>query len=85
MTSSQFCALISRCVTAFSNGAKLRKGMTIAIEPMVNSGKYEVNTHHSNITTKVVNRWEHENNKELVKQANRFFEIMGDYNHFWRY
>lgn len=56
-----------------------------AFHSVVPRGKYETNVHHGNLTTKVVNRWEHEKNEELIQQANHFFNLMKDYNNFWGY
>lgn len=56
-----------------------------AFHSIVPRGIYETNIHHGSLTTKVVNRWEHEKSDELKEQCNRFFKLMADYNHFWNY
>ncbi|MFH1482489.1 MAG: sulfotransferase domain-containing protein [Patescibacteria group bacterium] len=56
-----------------------------AFHSKVPRGKYEINTHHNSLTTKVINRWEHEKSPELIQQANHFFKLMVDYNSFWNY
>lgn len=51
----------------------------------IDRGVYELQTHGQNITDKNVNRWEREENKELLKEAEQFDALMGDYKTFWGY
>lgn len=46
-------------------------------------GEYEL--HGNEITSSRVCRWKREPDKQLVKRANRFYDLMGEYCDFWGY
>ena len=46
-------------------------------------GEYKI--HGNEVTDSRVCRWKQEKNQKLVKQANRFYELMKDYRIFWGY
>lgn len=49
------------------------------------AGQHEVKMHQGKATTKAVARWQREQNEDLLKQANRFFELMAEYCELWGY